>query len=323
MSSHRHRNNHDDRQRRIDTMLSSSNSRPPRNNTTRRNMNLANVGKETRAALPGILKDLPHIHADESEVWSFDMLPLLNASDCPKYAKKAVVKVINEDTFNAAISLAALSKAHNPADRRARVSVLNFASDLRPGGGWLKGSLAQEEVLCYRSSLSLSLHKRYYPIAERQALYAPDVVIVRSDIDSGHALLTPAIHPADLPVVSVVSIAAIRKPERREVMVTGSNGPKKKFLFAKTEDRELTKAKMRLTLRISATQGHSLLVLGALGCGAFSGPVQDIAACWVEVLKENEFSGGWWKEIWFAVYDPGKKDGNFAEFESVLEGLEV
>ncbi|EOO02425.1 putative mitochondrial chaperone bcs1 protein [Phaeoacremonium minimum UCRPA7] len=284
---------------------------------------LANVAKETKAVLPGILQDIPHIHADESEVWSVDALPALDVSNRPNYPQNAAVKVINEDTFNAALDLAALHKAPNPTDRGARVAVLNFASDIHPGGGWLNGAVAQEEALCYRSSLSLSLHKRYYPIAARQGLYTPDVVVIRSAMSNHHALLTPETKPADLPVVSVVSIAAIRNPPYKKVSITkGDSTPTTKVVFVKPGDRELTKDKMRLTLRISAYKGHSLLVLGALGCGAFHGPVEDIADCWAEVLKEDEFAGGWWKEVWFAVYDK-HDEGNFEIFKNRIGGLLV
>ena len=84
----------------------------------------------------------------------------------------------------------------------------------------------------------------------------------------------------------------------------------------------MTKEKMRLCLRMAASRGHGLLVLGALGCGAFGNPPEEVAACWLEVLRDDEFGGGWWREIWFAVFD-GRNEGNFEVFERVLGGQEV
>ncbi|KAJ0162760.1 hypothetical protein CTA2_4037 [Colletotrichum tanaceti] len=199
-----------------------------------------------------------------------------------------------------------------------------MASDIRPGGGWLKGAVAQEEALCYRSSLHLSLHDRYYPLRRRGGLYSPDVLVIRADMASGHALLVPPVPPVDLPVVSVLSVAAIRRPElkKRQVAAAAAGGGGEEWEFARPADRALTKDKMRLCLRMAASRGHGLLVLGALGCGAFHNPPGEVAQCWREVLVEAEFSGGWWTEIWFAVYDR-RNEGNFEVFDEVLGGLQV
>jgi uncharacterized protein (TIGR02452 family) len=73
---------------------------------------------------------------------------------------------------------------------------------------------------------------------------------------------------------------------------------------------------------MAAQKNHGLLVLGALGCGAFANPKEEVAYCWLEVLREQEFQGGWWEEIWFAVLDT-RQEGNFEVFERVLGGKMV
>lgn len=205
-------------------------------------------------------------------------------------------------------------------DKATRVAVLNLASDTSPGGGWLNGAMAQEEALCYRSSLSLSLHKRYYPWGPEQGVYTRDVVIFRTSTDTGHKLLAPDTPASHLPVVSVLSVAAIRRPKLSDAQVLGSGEARK--VFADREDREWTMKKMRLVLRMAALRGHDRLVLGALGCGAFRNPVEEIAGCWREVLEEDEFAGGWWREMVFAVFDR-KDEGNFGVFETTLGGMNI
>ncbi|KAK2063079.1 hypothetical protein LY76DRAFT_504486 [Colletotrichum caudatum] len=291
----------------------------------RSNPSLASVSAETRAVLPQILPHLPHLDAAKSESLHMDYLPPLRSSACPAHRPRARIRVVNADTLNAAVDLAALRPDGG------RVAVLNMASDIHPGGGWLKGAVAQEEAMCYRSSLYLSLHARHYPLKRRGGLYTPDVVVVRGDMAGGHRLLVPdGVAYADLPVVSVLSVAAIRRPElrRRQVATTtaaaaaaGTRG-QDVYVFARAADRALTLEKMRLCLRMAASRGHSLLVLGALGCGAFRNPPEEVAACWLEVLGEAEFGGGWWREVWFAVYDR-KNEGNFDVFEDVLGGVEA
>ncbi|KAF9876623.1 mitochondrial chaperone bcs1 [Colletotrichum karsti] len=282
----------------------------------RSNPSLAAVSDETRAELPKILPNLPHLDATKSESLHLSELPPLKSSACPGH-KRPKIKIVNEDTFNAAIELA----AERPDG--GRVAVLNMASDVVAGGGWLKGAVAQEEAMCYRSSLYLSLHKRYYPFRRRMGLYTPDVVVIRGDMGGGHKLLVPGTAYADLPVVSVLSIAAIRRPEVRKVKVaTAAGATEEVYEFARPNDRVLTMDKMRLCLRMAAARGHGLLVLGALGCGAFRNPPEEVARCWLEVLGEAEFSGGWWREVWFAVYDR-KNEGNFEVFDELLGGVEV
>ena len=39
----------------------------------------------------------------------------------------------------------------------------------------------------------------------------------------------------------------------------------------------------------------------------------------MEVFAEQEFAGGWFKEIWFAVYDR-RNEGNFEIFRDMFDG---
>ncbi|KAI1737222.1 hypothetical protein F4680DRAFT_460724 [Xylaria scruposa] len=283
------------------------------------------IARETTAALPNILRQLPHIKADSSEKLTIDDIPVLDPTDCPGFTlasdpnvRATHVKVFNEDTFDAAIRMAELLTEPTPTqpERNQRVAVINLASDKNPGGGWLSGAMAQEEALCYRSSLALSLHKSYYPWTPTTGVYTRDVVIVRSSMSAGHKLLVPQTPAVQLPVVSVISVAAIRRPPIHKVF---ENGQFRRSVFKFPADRNLTKKKMRLVLRLAARQKHELLVLGAMGCGAFRNPPEEIVQCWFEVLDEVEFQGGWWREIWFAVLDT-KNEGNFKIFDGILGG---
>jgi len=204
---------------------------------------------------------------------------------------------------------------------RARpVAVLNLASERSPGGGWQKGALAQEECLCYRSSLYLTLDgEQYYPIPALAAIYSPNVVIIRNSMSDGHKLLEST-HPMDLPALSVISVAALRQPPLSDDGIT----------FKHLGARAHTKNNVRLILRVAARHGHTKLVLGALGCGVYSNPPGEVANCFLEVLREPEFQGGWFEKIVFAVLDnvrgpDGGKDGtgNFGIFYRTLHGQVV
>ena len=172
--------------------------------------------------------------------------------------------------------------------------------------------------MCYRSSLSFTLKFRYYPIPEAGGIYSPTVVVIRENRSSGHGLMNLS-KPESLPVFSCVSVAAIQGP----AIEKDASGKER---YRRTGDREVMKEKMRVILRVAAVKGHRVLVLGALGCGAFANPRGEVVDCWKEVFSENEFRGGWWEQIVFAVMESGgTKDGddNFGVFYKGLDGMMV
>ncbi|RFU74281.1 mitochondrial chaperone bcs1 [Trichoderma arundinaceum] len=284
---------------------------------------LVEVADETQQVLPSILQNLLSLEPAKYERLEYEILPALQAASCPRRTPsgKATIRVVQEDSLNAAIEL-----ANTHGSESGRVVVLSNANPTIPGGPWLMGVLAQEEEICYRSSLSLSLHKDLYPWTETQGIYSPDVVIIRDDHSSGHNLLIPDIEPKNLPIVSVISLAAptnVKIDSEKMVLTDGVQSVTvERAVYGRQEDRNTMKMKMRLCLRTAASHGHGLLVLGAFGCGAFGNPKDDVATCWLEVLREEEFQGGWWEEIWFAVFDP-RGEGNFEVFEVVLHGAQV
>jgi uncharacterized protein (TIGR02452 family) len=145
---------------------------------------------------------------------------------------------------------------------------------------------------------------------------------VRDDFGRGGHRLLPGVKPltAPPPLLSVVSIAALRNPRTQTFRL--ADGVTRKTVFRSDDDRDMTKRNMRLVLRIAAHNRHRHLVLGALGCGVYANPPEDVAHCWLEVLREDEFFGGWWRQICFAVFDP-RGDGNFEVFRRVLQDQKV
>ncbi|KAJ0415140.1 hypothetical protein BJY00DRAFT_293933 [Aspergillus carlsbadensis] len=318
---------------------------------SRRREALRRTADETQDVLPGLLTHLNRTsEARHSEKLSFNSLRALHPDDCPQFPTPATIRVTNDDTLNAAVRLA---HSHSASHTNPRPIIINFASHKKPGGGWLNGAMAQEESICYRSSLGLSLHRRDYPLNLEDAIYSPFVLVMRGDLATGHHLLaSPTNPPENLPVVSAITVAALYRPALRTLVLSQPNPPRprgslshghasrlhrgssspsaspapsrpqRQHVFARDKDRNLTKAKMRLALRIAATNGHGMLVLGALGCGVYANPPGEVANCWLEVLREAEFRGNWWREVCFAVYDP-KNEGNFAIFEKVLAGKKV
>ena len=288
-------------------------ARPPPNLKSTRSVMLAHTAAETKALLPNLLKKIPKVPA-EGVLYHPGNLFRLDPRSCPKLPKTAI-RVLNADTIDAAIGLSTPMVFQLP---KKPVLVLNMANAHHSGGGWLHGSLAQEEAMCYRSSLSFTLKNRYYPIPEAGGIYSPTVVVIRENRSSGHALMDLT-KPDDLPVYSCVSVAAICGP----AVEKDAGGNER---YRRASDRDAMKEKMRVILRVAAIKGHRALVLGALGCGAFANPRGEVVECWKEVFLESEFQGGWWEQVVFAVMESGgKKDGedNYGVFHKRLDGMMV
>ncbi|EAS36272.3 TIGR02452 family protein [Coccidioides immitis RS] len=286
-----------------------------------RHQTLIHVARETTALLPNILSAVPHAPA---KGYLYTDPPYLDQKYSPRFPRTPI-RILNSDTLDTAIGLAQCAKYVTVRDKRP-VCVLNMANAYNAGGGWKRGALAQEEAICYRSSLSFTLKLRYYPIPELSAIYSPTVLVIRKSLEDGHELL-PLDMPANLPIVSAISVAALCAPKVTMGPAPPGSKESQRQKYRSPKDRELTKEKMRVVLRTAAVNGHRRLVLGALGCGAFKNPREEVADCWAEVFGEQEFAGGWWESVLFAVMDDlgqGENgDGNYGVFYRRLNGMMV
>lgn len=223
-----------------------------------------------------------------------------------QYFNNPKIYVKNIDSFLAAIELGPGS------------AVLNMASSIRPGGGVANGSMAQEEELCRRSDLLYSLYSftdkgeifdfiqesSKYPIPKYGGIYSPRITIYREP-GTYKSMYEPK-------KCSVISVAGIVRP----------------YIFPETGEMSegnagILRGKIRTILRIAILHGHTSLVLGALGCGAFRNPPKQVAKLFKEVLSEEEFSHSF-SEICFAILEDinsirlDNPDGNFKPFVDIF-----
>jgi uncharacterized protein (TIGR02452 family) len=185
------------------------------------------------------------------------------------------VQVTNETTLGASLRL---------VERGLRPLALNFANGIHPGGGYLSGARAQEEVLCRSSALYQTLvddpmyeehRKRPLPDSTDWAIYSPDVPVFRKD--DGTALQHPWL-------LCFITCAAPYAP-----------------VIGQPQAGDLLQRRIHRVLAIARSHGHSALVLGAWGCGAFGNNPHRTAIDFRQAL-ENEFSGAF-SDVTFAVAD--------------------
>ncbi|KAK0659444.1 hypothetical protein QBC41DRAFT_384575 [Cercophora samala] len=294
---------------------------------------LTALGADTRRVLPDLLNRLGRTaQAETCERIDFHSTRRLDPTVRPARNPQVTIRVVNMDSLDAAMSLPDRPPPPMTADGqqvRFRPLILNFSDVARPGNGWKHGDLSQSEALCYRTSLAMSLERGQYPLSYTAALYSPYVQVVRENMESFLDLDRPHL----LPVVAAVTISAQLQPETDTFMVPAGNEPgrvRPKTVFHWDVDRERLKLRMRLVLRVAGTYRHTRLILGAIGCGSrYKNPAEDVALCWLEVLREDEFAVDWWTDVVFAVHAPPSAAPNSAAkfnyevFKRVLDGKHV
>lgn len=201
------------------------------------------------------------------------------------------VQVMNRTSLQASREMVSAGK---------RPLALNFANGISPGGGFLHGARAQEEVLCRSSALYLTLNSdpmygahacRPLPDSTDWAILSPDVPVFRDD----------AGNPLDDPwTLSFLTCAAPYAP-----------------LVGASRSAELLQRRIHRTLAISRAYGYTHLVLGAWGCGAFGNDPLRTARDYRAAL-EGEFAGAF-SEIIFAITDWSQERRFLGPFRDVFQ----
>lgn len=185
------------------------------------------------------------------------------------------LQVSNETTLGAAFRL---------VESGLRPLALNFANGVHPGGGFLGGARAQEEVLCRCSALYQTLaedpmyeahRQRPLPDSTDWAIYSPDVPVFRKD--DGTAL-------EHYWLLSILTCAAPYAPA-----------------IGQPAAGDLLRHRIHRILAIAQSYRYAAIVLGAWGCGAFGNDPQRTAVDFRQAL-ENDFQGAF-SDIVFAISD--------------------
>ena len=183
-----------------------------------------------------------------------------------------------------------LSSAHAAVDLKekyfaCKIALLNFADYLSPGGRYLQGATAQEEILCHQSNLYqiISNFNKYYEwdnqhinyhLYRNRAIYSPNVVFTNLD---GTLINT----------INVITCAA---PYYREAQL---------YNISYEEACMTLKNRMYFVKNIAEDQQIDYLVLGAWGAGAFGFSSKEVAKMWHDVFSHPSSI----KEVDLAVID--------------------
>ncbi|UJR19967.1 hypothetical protein I4U23_023099 [Adineta vaga] len=200
-------------------------------------------------------------------------------------ASSPIYEVRHCTTLQAAQSLV------NEVDDENRIGILNFASAKNPGGGFLKGSNAQEESIARTSSLYLTLSQnRIFPqfygfhrqekngLYSHRIIYSPRITVIKDD--NGKLLSSPY-H------IGIVTCAA----------------PNASICSADVElVRQTMRERIEHLLTVFKIHHHDIIVLGAFGCGVFRNDPLEVATTFREHLQSEKFRNCF-SRIIFAIFD--------------------
>lgn len=212
--------------------------------------------------------------------------------------------VVNQGSYELARDLTRLQ-----INSKKPVLVLNFANPVSPGGGVRRGANAQEEDLCRKSSLLLSLESKaaalYYEahkklgswLASDAMILTPEVEIIRG----GDNELLPETTVVAVLTCAAPAISMLRQPVEKSGL--------ERLLY----DRIMG------MLQVAAHEAYDYIVLGAWGCGAFGNDPELMSDLFYKALKD--FRYGKLKEkdtfthIAFAVLDRSVEKRNLKAFQ--------
>lgn len=144
-----------------------------------------------------------------------------------------------------------------------KMCALNFANAKNPGGGYLRGALAQEEELCRQyPTLHTTLHEmkykyNQYPLKFGELIYSHYVERLRENYKTGYNIIQNPITHCDF-----ITCASINLNQRT-------------FAEILPQEREHIIRSIDLMFKVAINNDIRILILGAWGCGAFS-PIDNV-----------------------------------------------
>ena len=235
--------------------------------------------------------------------------------------ESTVTGSINADCMDVAEKL--IAQGYNPA-------ILNLASAKRPCGGWDAGMGAQEESLCFSSTLSQSLYQfgdpKYKNVRDsgvtvreigyphdinHGGIYSPGVTFFRNNISKYYTLRDESFK---CDVITVAALCFNGKSHYAGIDELSYQAEDGGFT---PEGREIMLNKIRTIFRMGVEHGNDSLILGGFGCGAYALLPSAVAPLFRVVMEEPEFKNKF-KLLVFAILErprmPQGFEGHFAPF---------
>jgi len=216
------------------------------------------------------------------------------------------------------------------------VAALNFASAQIPGGGFMRGALAQEEAIARSSGLypclarfedipgmiyqvNRGLEGMYRGFYTSNALFSPRVPVIRQD-DFAAELLN---EPFQCSFITMPAPNAGSVRVRIDKALTNNQHMRLQNTINEIKSylNEILYDRIDRVLAIACENGCDALVLGAFGCGVFRNDSFIVAEIFHKLLTEKYKTC--FQEVQFAIYVPNGKvceDWNYCAFRETFQG---
>jgi len=212
---------------------------------------------------------------------------------------QTVFEVVNETTLQGIARL--LATGSTP------VVALNFASAKNPGGGFLKGSQAQEESLVRSSALypSLLRGEQYYQLHRAcdsmlytdAMIYSPVCPIFRDD--EGRLLEEPQVAGFITSAAPNAGAALDARPQELPLIP------------------ETFRRRSEYVLALAASEGYRHVILGAWGCGVFRNDPGVVVSAFAAHLLEGDWRNRF-ERVVFSVLDKSDDRATFHAFHNTF-----
>ena len=177
------------------------------------------------------------------------------------------------------------------------MAVLDFASFTTPGGGYVRGAMAQEQALCAESLLYNVLKRQGGWYGENRRRH------INCHLYKNRGLVVPAVRFARDKVHAYADVIVVAAPDARRAREEYGVGDD--VLADAMRDR------IRFALALADATGREKLVLGAFGCGVFGWDAEQVAAMLREELASGDHVAS---EVYLAI-PKSRFDENLPKFE--------
>ncbi len=185
------------------------------------------------------------------------------------------------------------------------LALLDFASFVNPGGGYIRGAFAQEECLCADSFL-------YNVLKEKRSWYQENRRRnINCELYRNRGLVVPAVRFEHGKMHAYADVLVVAAPNTKRA--------REEYSLSDAQIESAMRDRVRFVLALCDEIGRTKLVAGAFGCGAFGGNAEAVA----EIFREELTSGRWGVEqVIFAVPE-SRWDENLPVFKHVLGSFPV
>lgn len=192
-----------------------------------------------------------------------------------RFSTPANVEIINGDCILECIKQVNKLKIKNTGD----VLLLNLANERYPAGcKWPIGT-TQEEHIFRCTNAVLTLDGSLYPMKKDELIYTPTLSIFKDD---QYTILKQPV------TVSMLTIAGLDNPQLE----------KNKYKYDK--DYYIMRDKVEAIFKYADIYEAKILILGALGCGVFNNPTEEVVNMFKECIERYKYS---FECIYFSILE--------------------